>query len=75
MVADDVSSVIAFEIPRSSVSEAEVLDNGFIGRRIPYANLYGENFGFSCQTVRILDSGRLAKPKKDVLSTALRAIA
>jgi hypothetical protein len=71
-VASDVSSVIVFDIPRSSVSESEVLDNGFIGRRIPYANLHGENFGFSCQTIRILEAGNLVKPRKDVLAGALR---
>jgi hypothetical protein len=78
-IASDVSSVIAFDIPRASVAESEVIEggaiSGIIGRRIPYANLYGDNFGFSCQTVRILDAGYLVRPKKDVLGSALRAIA
>ena len=74
-VATDVSSVIAFEIPRASISESEVLDSGFIERRLPYANLNGESYGFSCDTVRILDAGHLVKPKKDVLASALRSLA
>lgn len=74
-IASDLSSVIAFDIPRSAVTESEVIDSGFIGRRIPYANLYAENFSFSCQTIRILDAGYLVKPKKDVLGGALRAMA
>ena len=74
-VASDASSVIAFEIPRAAIEEVEVIDGGFIGRRIPYANLHGENFGVSCQTVRVVDGERLVKPKKDVLSRALRSLA
>ena len=74
-VASDVSTVIAFEIPRSAIEEVEVIDNGFIGRRIPYANIHGENFSFACQTIRIAESERLVKPKKGVLADALRSLA
>lgn len=74
-VASDASSVLAFEIPRSAIEEVEVIDNGFVGRRIPYANLDGERFSFSCQTVRIVEGDRLVKPKKGVLAGALRSLA
>jgi hypothetical protein len=72
-IASDVSSVIVFDIPGAAVKESEVIDNGLIGKRIPYTNLHGHNFSFSCQTVRIFESGHLVRPKKGILGGALRA--
>ncbi len=71
-VCSDLSSVIAFNIPRASISDIEIFDKGFIRSRIPYANLDGETFTWACQTVRVFQSGSLVKPKKDVVGNALR---
>ena len=75
LVAADISSIIAFDIPRAAITELEVLDKGLLGRRIPYANLSGGAFTLACQTFRLFDSERLVKPRRDVLTGALRAFA
>jgi hypothetical protein len=72
-VCSDVSSVIVFDIPREAIDEVEVLDAGFVGTRIPYANLYGSAFSLACQTLRVFEFDRLVRPRKDVLGGALRA--